>query len=99
MNQNEESMLAPPPKKQRSEPDKTLHHQVNAVIGQHVVAALGRPAHLREVQVRPLWDNCYRVNVLVGAAANAVTVAHSFFVVADTNGNILDATPKLNRLY
>ncbi len=73
--------------------------QRNAAIGGHVMDALGRPVHLHCVQVRPLWDGHYRVNVFVGADAASATVAHSYFLSADGDGNLIEATPKILRLY
>jgi hypothetical protein len=70
-----------------------------ARVGEQVLHALGKPRNLLKVQVRPLWDGNYRVNVLVGADAACATIPHSYFVVADGDGKILAATPKLHRHY
>jgi hypothetical protein len=72
---------------------------LRARIGVHVLRALGQPAHFQTVQVRPLWDGHYRVNVLIGPTAACATVAHSYFLRADGDGNILAATPALTRRY
>ena len=72
---------------------------LKALIGKQVLHALGEPRNLLKVQVRPLWDGNYRVNVLVGADAACATIPHSYFVVADGDGKILAATPKLHRHY
>ena len=79
--------------------DNQRRQRLQAVIGKHVLHTLGQPADLREVQVRPLWKDHYRVNVLVGVDATSVRVAHSFFVVTDGNGNVLAATPALTKQY
>jgi hypothetical protein len=39
------------------------------------------------------------VNVLVGGNAASVTVAHSFFLEADGEGNVVAAVPALARRY
>jgi hypothetical protein len=70
-----------------------------AAIGSHVLLALGEPDELRGVQVRPLWPDHYRVNVLVGADAASVRVAHSYFLVADGDGNVLCSAPEITRQY
>jgi hypothetical protein len=70
-----------------------------AAIGKHVLRTLGQPTDLREVQVRQLWKDRYRVNVLVGVDAASVRVAHSYFVETDGDGNVLAATPKITNLY
>ena len=69
------------------------------VIGKHVMHTLGQPGHLHGVQVRHLWEDHYRVNILVGLDAASVKVAHSYFLVADGQGNILGSTPEITRRY
>ena len=57
------------------------------------------PGDLLRVQVRPLWEDNYRVNVLVGVNAASARVANSYFVVTDGDGNVLESTPQVRRLY
>jgi hypothetical protein len=71
----------------------------NALIGEHVLHALGKPRNLLKAQVRPLWDGNYRVNILVGADVACAKIPHSYFVVADGDGNILVATPPIHKHY
>jgi hypothetical protein len=80
-------------------PEKKGSEQLGAVIGEQVIRALGRPGGLQKVQVRPLWEDHYRVNVLVGADAASAKVAHSYFVVADGGGALVASTPQIERLY
>jgi predicted NBD/HSP70 family sugar kinase len=70
-----------------------------AVIAHGVIDALGQPDNLHRVQVRPLWQDHFRVNVLVGGDALSARIAHSYFLVADRDGNIIAATPKIARQY
>ena len=49
--------------------------------------------------VYPLWDDHYRVNVLVGPDAATAAVAHSFFVVVDGAGAVVRSTPAITRRY
>lgn len=72
---------------------------LRARIGALVLRELGQPAHFQAVQVRPLWAGHYRVNVLVGGNAASATVAHSYFLQADGEGNVVAATPALTRRY
>jgi hypothetical protein len=72
---------------------------LNARIGEHVLLALGKPPKLHCMQVRPLGDGYYRVNVLVGADAACATIPHSYFVEADADGNVLSASPKIHKQY
>lgn len=73
--------------------------RVHALIREWVLHTLGEPDGLRQVDVRALWAGHYRVNVLVGANAASVRVAHSFFLVADGDGDILSSTPMVTRQY
>lgn len=68
-------------------------------IGERVLQALGRPDDLFLVQARPLWGDFYRVNVLVGPSYDRAKIAHSFFLSADRDGNILGSTPALSKRY
>ena len=69
------------------------------IITEQVIRALGKPTDLRDVQVKKLWSNHYRVNVLVGMSAGSVRVANSFFVVVDNEGSLIRATPKITKQY
>jgi hypothetical protein len=66
-----------------------------ARIRQRVIHTLGPMIGLQMVQVLPLWDDRYRVNVLVGADRASARVARSYFVEADTTGNIIDSIPTI----
>lgn len=73
--------------------------QREAVIRAGVLAALGSPSRLLRVAVLPLWGNNFRVNVLIGEDATAVLTPNSYFVTADDRGNILGATPPIQKQY
>lgn len=78
----------------RREARRTLHD----LVGQQVLHALGGarpPAGAQKVEVRPLWGNHYRVNILVGAGAVDARIAQSFFLTTDEDGNVLSSTPPL----
>ncbi len=64
-----------------------------------VLTALGRPPGLYRVAVRPLWENRFRVNVLVGPDYTSARIAHSFFVETDATGRIHSSTPRITKLY
>ena len=83
--------------KDEFEPDK--RRKLNSLIKEQLIQALGRPIDLRDVQVRKVWDEHYRVNVIVGADASAVRIAHSYFLVIDSAGIVISATPKITKLY
>jgi hypothetical protein len=71
----------------------------DALIAEQVLHALGRPADLLQVQVRNLWQKHYRVNILVGPDVASVRIMHSYFLVADSDGNIATSTPAITRKY
>lgn len=73
--------------------------QQAAIIANSVMHALGQPGDFHRVQVRPLWQDHYRVNVFIGGDAGSVRIAHSYFLVADCAGNIRASTPKIRRQY
>jgi hypothetical protein len=85
--------------KQQPPRDKRADQKMHAAIGARVMETLGRPGDLQRVQVRPLWEDNYRVNIFVGKDMASVKVAHSFFLVADNDGNIVASTPKIARRY
>ena len=73
--------------------------RLNAAIGKHVIHSLGQPNDLQRVQVRRLWEDRYRVNVVVGTDAASAKIPHSYFLVVDGDGNIVASTPKLTKQY
>jgi len=84
---------------QQMNAEKEMRLQLSAVIGEQVLHILGQPALLHRVQVRHLWDDHFRVNVLVGADAASAKVAHSYFLMVGDHGNILTSAPKITKVY
>ena len=83
----------------KAEMDQDVSDTMDNLIREQVIHALGTPADLRNVQVRKVWDQHYRVNVLVGANAGSVRVANSYFLKIDSEGSLIDATPKITKQY
>jgi hypothetical protein len=98
---NQDLEQAMPTKQQADRAGQEEHEgrQLHAVIGEHVLHALGRPGDLQKVEVRWLWKDHYRVNVLVGVVAGSARVAHSYFLVTDSDGNVAESTPRIIRRY
>lgn len=84
---------------EQAELAKRVHEQRSSIIVGQLLQALGRPATLYRVELRHLWDDHYRANVFVGADAASTRVAHSFFIVADEDGNIIASVPDITRKY
>jgi hypothetical protein len=74
--------------KQHTDYGKQECQQRNAAIGKFVMQMLGQPDRLHKVEVKRLWEDHYRVNVLVGVDAASAHVAHSYFLVTDSDGHI-----------
>jgi hypothetical protein len=83
--------------KKRMDENKQEGERRNAVISQQAIQTLGRPGELDRLQIRQLWQDRYRVNVLVGADVVSAKIGHSFFLVVDRDGNIIESTPKITR--
>jgi hypothetical protein len=79
------------------EPDK--RNTLNKLIREQVIRSLGKPTDLRDVQVRKVWADHYRVNVIVGVSAGAVSIAHSYFLVIDSAGSLINVNPKITKQY
>jgi hypothetical protein len=73
--------------------------QLTALIGENVIDALGRPSGLQRVQVRQLWGECYRVNILIGSDVGSAKISKSFFVVVDSQGKIAESTPQITKQF
>ncbi len=92
--------MARQPSEERNS-DSEFHEpaRLRSAIAASVIQALGKPVALYGVQVRSLWADHYRVNVLIGADAASALVAHSYFVMTDSRGGIIESTPEITRLY
>lgn len=85
------------------EPRKDLEqHQREALqtlIGEQIIHTLGAPVDLVQLQVRRLWENYFRVNVFIGRDITSAKIANSYFVQADSDGNIVESTPRIMKQY
>ena len=79
-----------------NEVERHKRETLNSLVREQVIHALGEPGGLLDVQVRPLWGPHYRVNVFVGVNITCARIIHSFFLVTDGNGNVLESTPRLS---
>jgi len=85
--------------RRHDEDEQQKRDRLSAVIRQHVLQTLGEPGGTYQVQVRPLWESHYRVNVVIGNDPGAVKIANSYFLEADSAGNIVESTPMITRKY
>ena len=84
-------------RKQEKETKQHKREMLTALIGEEVIRRLGKPDNLLQMQVRPLWDNLYRANVFIGAYGGTISIANSYFVEADDDGNIVASTPTITK--
>jgi hypothetical protein len=84
-------------KQQPATPNKEDRQGLDAVISKQVMLAMGPPAGSPKVQVHKLWEDHYRVNILIGNDATSTRIANSYFLVTDNAGNIVNSTPKITK--
>jgi hypothetical protein len=70
---------------------------LHSVIAEQVLHSLGKPPVRHRVQVRSLWEDFFRVNILVGEDAVSLKVANSYFLRTDSDGKILESRPAITR--
>jgi hypothetical protein len=87
------------PHEQNKENERRKRETQNGLIGAQVIHTLGKPGDLHDLQVRRLWEDHYRVNVFIGADAASAKIANSYFVKADSDGNIIESNPKIKNQY
>lgn len=94
-------MPSSPQSEQHKDKDLERHKRetLKTLIGEQVIHTLGKPIDLLKMQVRPLWGNYYRVNVLIGQDAASAKIANSYFVNADIDGNIVESNPKITKQF
>jgi len=98
---------ASPPQRTHTQEERAPHaareeHELmrrEGVVRAGVLRNLGLPWDLRRVDVRPVSPTSYRVNVFTGNDAASSRLAHSFFLRADDDGNILSSSPPIARQY
>ncbi len=78
---------------------RTERKSLEFVIKEQVIQALGKPTDLRNVQVRMVWKEHYRVNVLVGLNAASVRIANSYLLKVDSEGGLIAAIPQITKQY
>ena len=89
----------PAEKDEEAEARARVARLLATAISRAVMTGLGRPDDLLEVTVRQVAGHNYRVNVVTGPDPTAARIAHSFFVTADDQGNVVGSTPPLARCY
>ncbi len=92
-------MPAKQPREQQKDVEQQKSVSLNALIGKQVMHVLGKPDGLHTVHVRRLWEDHYRVNVLIGQDVVSAKIANSYFVKVDGDGNLIESSPKLTKLY
>ncbi len=83
----------------KDEMKREERERMNNLISEQVIKALGKPVDLRNVQVRKVWKDHYRVNVIVGPNAGSVRIANSYLLEVDGEGSLISAIPKITKQY
>lgn len=68
------------------------------LIRDKLLQAIGEPADFFRLQVKSLWGDYYRANVLVGTF-NECRVDRSYFLRATPDGEIVASVPPIKREY
>jgi hypothetical protein len=84
-------------REQSNELKRHTRDALHSVIAEQILHALGTPGVQHRVQVRSLWEDFFRVNILVGEDAASLKVAQSYFLKTDGAGKILESTPAIVR--
>lgn len=88
--------------KQRREHDEDVEQQdretLRGLIEQQVIRGLGEANGPHNVQVRMLWEDHYRVNVLIGNPTSPIRISNSYFIEADGDGRIVESNPRITSL-
>src|SRR3954464_4071123 len=78
---------------------KEEHQQRQGAIRNQVLRTLGQPVGLYRVQVQRLWEGHSRGNVVLGRDPVSARIARSYFLVTDSDGEIIASAPALERQY
>ena len=71
-------------------------------IARKILADLGKPSDLARIDVRPLWDECFRVNVLCTTSLGMMEITRitdSFFIMTSADGEIVGSSPTIRHRY
>jgi hypothetical protein len=79
--------------RRREERDNQKQALLASLVFQQVMQALGELPNLFRLQVRPLWEGRFRANVYVGPDALSSRIVHSFFIITDDEGRIVESRP------
>ena len=91
--------MATLPAAKQDEEDKQSPGRKAAAIVRSVMETLGRPENFLRATARPVSDNNYRINVVVGEDAASARIPHSFFVTVNEDGTIRGSVPTIQKCY
>jgi len=85
-------------REQANEVKQCTRDALHSVIAEQVMHTLGKPAGVQQrLQVRSLWGDFFRVNVLVGDDVVSLKIAASYFLRTDGEGKIVESSPEILR--
>lgn len=86
-------------KSERTSEDPKPKSNCGDRISKSVLEQLGRPKGLHKVAAHNVYSTRWRVNVWVETKPGTVLIVHSYFVVASDGGEIISASPKIEKTY
>jgi len=85
-------------REQANEVKQCTRNALHSVIAEQVTHTLGKPGGVQQrLQVRSLWGDFFRVNVLVGDDAVSLKITASYFLRTDGEGKIVESSPAIRK--
>ena len=95
-----------PKEEKQAEPEQVKEQDAEVLdaIGQQIMDKLGTPDRFYRIDVNPLWDTKFRVNVYCEEGESrtifkSFRITDSFFVVTSPEGGILRSIPEIETKY
>ena len=89
-------------KKEELKKEEPKQPDFSPVIRDAVLERLGKPKDFWKVDVKPLWENRFRVNVWteeMGRIGPTHRIVDSFFIIASPEGGIVESRPQISKKY
>lgn len=92
-----------PDKSEKESKEELQEKKTKAIIEKYILDNLGRPKNYYQTQVKPLWANFYRVNIVIAIKEKEsmvveYSISDSFFMKLE-EGEVVTCEPKIQRRY